>query len=178
MVPVGKGKQVESVDKVVSELIALLNQEIELHKELLSLVQRDRGLLIDLSVEEIFENNKRKETCTLKIKMLEESRALLVEQLSQHFAIPPQELTLSKIISLIDEPHCSLLASTFSTLSALLKSIQEINQGSALIIKDSLYYFTRALDFLHCASLVSPTYVDSGKIKDPMRYGRLISREI
>jgi len=166
------------VDALLSELIAILNQEIELHKELLSFLQKDRELLVDLCVEGIFESNKKKETCTLKIKMLEESRSLLVDRLSQHFAIPPQELTLSKIVSLVEEPYRSALDTARSTLTSLIKSIKEVNQGNSLIIKDSLHYFNRSLDFLYCASSASPTYVDNGKIKDPKLFGGLLSKEI
>ena len=176
--PHSSGRKVNSVDRLLAELITILNKEIELHKGLLSLLHKDRELLVDLCVEEIFENNKKKETCTLKIKMLEESRSLLINELSQHYAIPPRELTLSKIVSLVEEPHRSILDAARSTLTSLVKSIKEVNQGNSLIIKDSLYYFKRSLDFLHCASSASSTYVDNGKIKDPKRFGSLLSKEI
>lgn len=166
------------MDTLLSELIAILDEEIELHKELLSFLHKDRELLVDLCVEEIFENNKKKETCTLKIKMLEESRSLLVDRLSQHYVIPSRELTLSKIVSLVENPYRSILDAARSTLTSLIKSIKEVNQGNSLIIKDSLYYFKRSLDFLHCASSASPTYVDNGKIKDSKRFGGLLSKEI
>ena len=166
------------MDTLLSELIAILNKEIELHKELLSFLHKDRELLVDLRAEEIFESNKKKETCTLKIKMLEESRSLLVDKLSQHYAISSQELTLSKIISLVKEPYHSVLDTARSILTALIKSIKEVNQGNALIVKDSLYYFNRSLDFLNYASSLSPTYVDNGKIKDPKRFGSFLSKEI
>lgn len=166
------------VDTLLSELIVILNNEIEVHKELLTFLHEDRELLIDLCVEEIFENNKKKETCTLKIKMLEESRLLLVNRLSQHYAIPSQELTLSKIVSLVEGPPHSALDTARSTLTALIKSIGEVNQSNGLIVKDSLYYFKRSLDFLNYASSASPTYVDNGKMKDPKRFGSLLSKEI
>jgi len=166
------------VNTLLSELITILNKEIELHKELLSFLHKDRELLVDLCVEEIFESNKKKETCTLKIKMLEESRSSLVDKLSQHFAIPPQELTLSKIVSLVEEPYRSALDNARSTLTSLIKSIKEVNQGNHLIVKDSLYYFNRSLNFLNYAPSLNPTYVDNGKIKDPKRFGTLISKEI
>jgi len=166
------------VDTLLAELITILNKEIELHKQLLSLLHKERELLIDLSTEEIFENNKKKETCTLKIKMLEESRLSLVERLSQHYAIPSQELTLSKIVSLVKEPYRSALNTLRSTLIALTSSTKEINHNNCLIVKDSLCYFKRSLDFLYHASSASPTYVDSGKIKDPTRFGGLLSKEI
>ncbi|MCK5009779.1 MAG: flagellar protein FlgN [Deltaproteobacteria bacterium] len=166
------------MDTLLSELITILNKEIELHKQLLLLLQNDRHFLIDLSTEEIFENIKKKETCTLKIKMLEESRSSLVDRLSQHCAIPSQEMTLSKIVSLAKEPYRSSLATSRSSLTALIRSIKEISQVNHFIIKDSLYYFQRSLDFLNNASAASPTYVNSGKIKDPTRFGSLLAKEI
>ena len=163
---------------LLSELIAILEKEIELHKELLSFLHKDRGLLVDLCIDGIFENNKKKETCILKIKMLEGSRSSLINRLSQHYAIPSQELTLSKIVSLIEEPYRSTLDTARSILTALMKSIREVNQGNCLIVKDSLYYANRSLDFLNYSSSISPTYMDSGKIKDPKQYGNFLSREI
>jgi len=58
---------VKRVDTLLSELIAILNREIALHKELLSFLQKDRDLVVDLCVEELFENTKKKETCSVKI---------------------------------------------------------------------------------------------------------------
>ena len=166
------------MDTLLTELITILDKEIELHKQLLSLLHKERELLVDLSTEEIFENNKKKETCTLKIKMLEESRLSLVEKLSQHYEIPFKELTLSKIVSLVKEPYRSALNTSRSTLIALTSSTKEINHNNCLIVRDFLYYFKRSLDFLYHASSASPTYVDNGKIKDPKRFGSLLSREI
>jgi len=56
------------VDTLISELITILNKEIELHKQLLSILHKEREFLIDLSTEKILENSKKKETCTLRIK--------------------------------------------------------------------------------------------------------------
>ena len=79
------------MDSLLSELNTILDREIGLHKELLSFLQKDRELLVDLCVDEIFENNKKKETCSIKIKMLEESRSSLINRLSQHYALSPHE---------------------------------------------------------------------------------------
>jgi flagellar biosynthesis/type III secretory pathway chaperone len=171
-------KWVNNVDTFLSELIDVLNQEIALHKELLSFLQKDGELLIDLSAEKIFENNKKKETCTLKIKMLEESRSSLVDKLSLQYSIPSPELTLSRIVSLAEEPYHSALDAARSILASLVKSMKEVNQSNCLIVKDSLNYFKQSLDFLSGASAVSPTYLDSGKMKDPSGFGRFLSREV
>ena len=166
------------MDTFLSELIEVLNQEIALHKELLSFLHKDREHLIDLSAERIFENNKKKETCTLKIKMLEESRSSLVDKLSRHYSIPSQELTLSRIVSIAEEPYCSKLDSARSVLSSLVKSIKEVNQNNCVIVKGSLRYFKQSLDFLSYATAVSPTYLDNGKMKDPRCFGSFLSREV
>jgi len=169
---------VNNVDTFLTELIDVLNQEIALHKELLSFLQKDRELLIDFSAEKIFENNKKKETCTLKIKMLEESRSSLVDKLSRHYSIPSPELTLSRIVSLAEEPYRSALDAARSILASLVKSMKEVNQSNCLIVKDSLHYFRQSLDFLSCASAVSPTYLDNGKMRDPRGFGSFLSREV
>ena len=166
------------MDALLAELRAILMREIELHKNLLSLLHKEKACLIDLSTEEIVENTKKKETCTLKIKMLEESRLSLIKRLSPHFSIPLQDLTLSKLISLLEEPHRSDLDAVRSTLRSLMKSIQEINQHNSMVVKDALHYCQRSLDFLYSATVANPTYVDNGKIKDPARFGRLLSKEI
>jgi len=166
------------VDALVTELGELLTQEIALHKHLLALLHKEKEFLIDLSTEEILENTKKKETCTLKIKMLEESRSVLVKQLSQHCGVPSEELTLSKIVSLIKEPQRSTLNATRSTLTSLIESIKEANQHNCLVVKDALHYCRRSLDFLYSSSAASPTYVNGGRIKDPARFGSLLSKEI
>lgn len=166
------------MDALVTELRELLAQEIVVHKHLLALLHKEKEFLIALSTEEILENTKKKETCTLKIKMLEESRLVLVKQLSQHWGVPPEDLTLLKIVSLLEEPHRSTLDATRSTLTSLIKSIKEANQHNGLVVKDALHYCKRSLDFLYSSSAASPTYVNGGRIKDPARFGSLLSKEI
>lgn len=166
------------MDALVTELGELLTQEIVVHKHLLALLHKEKEFLIDLSTEAILENTKKKETCTLKIKMLEESRSVLVKQLSHHCGVPPEDLTLSKIVSLLEEPYRSTLDATRSTLTSLIKSIKEANQHNGLVVKDALHYCKRSLDFLYSSSAASPTYVHGGRIKDPARFGSLLSKEI
>lgn len=166
------------MDALVTELRELLTQEIVVHKHLLALLHKEKEFLIDLSTEAILENTKKKETCTLKIKMLEESRSVLVKQLSHHCGVPPEDLTLLKIVSLLEEPHRSTLDVTRSTLTSLIKSIKEANQHNGLVVKDALHYCKRSLDFLYSSSAASPTYVNGGRIKDPARFGSLLSKEI
>lgn len=166
------------MDALVTELRELLTQEIVVHKHLLALLHQEKEFLIDLSTEAILENTKKKETCTLKIKMLEESRSVLVKQLSHHCGVPPEDLTLLKIVSLLEEPHRSTLDVTRSTLTSLIKSIKEANQHNGLVVKDALHYCKRSLDFLYSSSAASPTYVNGGRIKDPARFGSLLSKEI
>ena len=166
------------MDALITELGELLTQEIALHKHLLALLHKEKEFLIDLSTEEILENTKKKETCTLKIKMLEESRSVVVKQLSQHCDVPSEELTLSKIVSLLKEPQRSTLDDTRSTLTSLIESIQEANQHNCLVVKDALHYCRRSLDFLYSSSAASPTYVHGGRIKDTARFGSLLSKEI
>lgn len=166
------------MDALVTELGELLSQEIALHKHLLTLLHQEKEFLISLSTEEILRNTKTKETCVLKIKMLEEARSVLLHQLSQHLGVPQAELTLSKIVSLLEEPHRSTLDATRSTLTSLIKSIQEANQHNGLVVKDALHYCKRSLDFLYSSSAASPTYVHGGRIKDRGRFGSLLSKEI
>ena len=163
---------------LLKELNTILAREIELHKHLLSLLQKEKECLIDLSTEELLENTKKKETCTLKIKILEESRLSLVKRLSTCFGISPQELTLSKLVSLVEEPYRSILDDARSTLRSLVRSIQESNQHNGAVVRDALHYCQRSLDFLYSATVANPTYVDNGKIKGPARFGRLFSKEI
>ena len=87
-------------------------------------------------------------------------------------------LSLSKLLSLVEEPFRSRLGTCRSTLLALVKSINDVNQSNSLVVKDSLRYFEHSLDFLHHTSSASPTYLDSGKIKDPVHLRGLVSKEI
>lgn len=166
------------MDALLTELVGLLTREIELHRELLSLLQKEKEFLIDLSTEELLENNKKKETATLQIKMLEESRSSLMSRLAQHLAVPPRELTVSKLVSLLEEPQRSALEAARSKLISLLRSIQDVNQHNCVLVRDSLHYAQQSLNVLYRSSSPNPTYLVNGSMKGPQRFGGLLSKEI
>ena len=166
------------MDALLTELLGLLTREIELHRGLLSLLQKEKEFLVDLSTEELLENNKKKETSTLQIKMLEESRSSLITRLAQHCAVPAPELTLSKLVFLIEEPYRSALEGARSKLVSLLGSIQEVNRLNCLLVRDSLHYAQQSLNVLYRSSSPNPTYLVDGSMKGPSRFGGLLSKEI
>jgi flagellar biosynthesis/type III secretory pathway chaperone len=110
--------------------------------------------------------------------MLEESRSSLTGRLARQYAVPAHELTLSKLVSLLEEPYRSALEDARSKLVSLLRSIQEVNHHNCVLVRDSLHYAQQSLNVLYRSSSPNPTYLVDGSMKGPLRCGGLLSKEI
>lgn len=112
----------------IQGLLTLLQQEVALFEELLFVVEKEREVVESYRIEDLLESSKEKETCLIKIKMVEESKRSLIHRLSREFNVTPDELTLSKLCSITDHPTSLQLETFHIRLTELMKQIQGLNQ--------------------------------------------------
>ena len=60
--------------------------------------------IVDSNHEELNETSREKENLFLKIRILEEKRLPVLEKLARNLGQPAQDLTLSKLSQLVQEP--------------------------------------------------------------------------
>jgi len=158
-------------------LISLLRKECETYEELYTIFMRETDILSDASLDELYENNAKKETCILKAKMLDQSRSQLVGSIARNGGYAEKDVTLSLLISHSDDRRARDLTKCRDTLRSLLSDINEISEKNKVLLDSSLVYVQRSIQFIGQFMSPGTTYMSGGALRNNPTHGRIISRE-
>ncbi|NIA11666.1 MAG: hypothetical protein GWP10_18580 [Nitrospiraceae bacterium] len=160
-----------------NSLLQVLKKEIKVYRELHGLFLNEETLLIKSSIDELYENSSKKETCILKAKMLEDVRTNLVKKISKFFNISEDSVNLSMLLPYCDDDQRQELTKCQSNLRFLLMGISELNKDNKLLLDSSIIYVQKSINFIN--QLVCPTssYLSTGKLKSDSINGKYLSWE-
>ena len=173
----GQGKWVIQLELMLSELSDLVEKEFDAYRSLLSLLQKERRIVVDCSVEELIQTNKEKENLVLKLRILEQSREAILEKLAGGMGLSGGELTLSKLEHRLKEPFASQLRTLRTKLSAVLCSIREMNEENRVFLQHSADFVRESLALIRYLTVSSPKYMPSGALVGDRLDGRLLSEK-
>lgn len=167
----------QDIDNLFDSLISLLQREIEVYNSLLESVVEEKKVLLNPSLDRIYESNARKETVILEAKLLEEVRSGIVRKLAASLGRPEQDVTLSGLALAAGQNRGRLIQETLGVLSPLLKEIRQRNESNRLLADSSLLFVKSSLQFIN--DLISPGvgYLETGKMNSLSRNGRLLRTE-
>ena len=158
-------------------LISVLRKEIEVYRKLCDTLLNERKILAGSSVNELYENNSRKETCILKAKMVKDVRTKVLEKIINILNLDKRDIRLSILLPHGDESQTKELEKCQSTLRSLLKKVNELSKENKALLASSLFYVRKSIDFL--GQIISPslTYLNTGRLKANHVNGKIVSRE-
>jgi len=167
----------DDLKSLYDSLLYVLRSEIEIYRELHRLFVDEKALLVKSSIDELYENSSKKETCILKAKMLEEVRTNLVKKISKFLDIDEDNINFSILLSYGDDVQRRELIECQSSLRFLLIEIKELNKKNKLLLDSSLVYVQKSIDFIN--QLVCPTssYLSTGKLKSNNMNGKILCWE-
>jgi flagellar biosynthesis/type III secretory pathway chaperone len=154
----------------------ILREEVDLYRELLDILQHEKQCMMDLSLDSIHECNNRKETLILKLKVMEESRIELIQDISegQGYKTP---MTLGQIIQVAPNGFKRPLETCRSNLLSLLNGVREVIQINAILAERSIHYTRESLSFLNRLTYTMPVYLSSGRMEERPRSGKLLCKK-
>ena len=158
-------------------LISVLQQEIGVHKELYASFLSEREFITKSSLDELHENNSKKETTILKAKMLNEARMKLVEKISQFLDIDDQEICISRLMPYGNDHQKKELRKCQSTLRSLLENISEVSEKNKMLLDSSIFYVRKSIDFISQILSPSSTYQNTGELRDNSVNGQILCRK-
>jgi hypothetical protein len=160
-------------------LVSVLRKEIEVYRKLHDSLLNEKEILAgsSVTVNELYENNSRKETCILKAKMAKTVRTKLLEKIITALNLDGRDIRLSTLLPHGDENQKKELEECQFTLCSLLKNINESSKKNKELLVDSLFYVRKSIDFL--GQIISPgaTYLSTGRLKANNVNGKIVSRE-
>ena len=167
------------MNEIIQELITILDKELALYRRLLHLLREEKKIMVDYSIDDLGRSNMEKETIGLKLRLLEESRMMLMQRLSPHFDKEPEEITLADLCAKAGEPMASEIDARRTALKAQIGEVRELNERNRALALHSLSHIQGMINLIRALNAGSPTYEPTGTIKSPEnRPGRVVRQEL
>ncbi|MGE5855246.1 MAG: flagellar protein FlgN [Syntrophaceae bacterium] len=163
------------LDGHMDSLLGVMRKEIEAYGELADAIEGEKGVLAKPSLESLNESNTRKETCILKIRILEELRMRVLGRIAAALGIDECNLHLQSIL-----PHArgnlrQSLRECQAELRSLLARINEENRRNRALLDASLSGVRTTRHFMENLIGSGSTYMGSGELNNGGLSGRLYS---
>ncbi len=149
----------------MEELLNILRQEVELHEQLISMLEIEFEGFGRLRGSELLKLQGEKSRCVRATVRLENERIQLVDKLADSWEMTTKELTLSVIISHATEEFSAPLQQCFDQLKSLIYKIQKIADKNSLQASGRLKSVESSIQFMSQLQNGPPTYSDAGKIQ-------------
>ena len=147
------------------ELLNILQQQTELHENLLHLLQKESEGFGRLRGSELLKLQGEKSRWVRAIAQLEKERILLVEQYAKTWDTDSKSLTLRVIIGRSDNEYSMPLKKCFDRLKILIANIREIAEENSMQSSGRLKSVESSLQFISQLQNGPPTYSEVGKIQ-------------
>ncbi|MBI5598583.1 MAG: flagellar protein FlgN [Deltaproteobacteria bacterium] len=146
------------------KLVNILEQEMVLYIELISLLQEEKRLLSKRATDELHQLAARIEGVAFKIKGMDGARSRVAGELAARYGLAgslPASLSLSMVIGRVEEPWKGRLNELRSRLLSLVGAIRELNRENSIVIGRGMENIKTAFLFLKELSTFE-TYQPSG----------------
>jgi flagellar biosynthesis/type III secretory pathway chaperone len=163
------------VNNILSDLVRILEEEAALHRDLLPVVLKEREVLRSFAVDELYENNKVKETLILKVRLVEQARQNLIAKLYPNKEGP---FTLSDIVHLAPEPYRGRLLELKAELTAVMEEIIALNKGNRFLIQYTQNNLNHLYSLIAFYSGKEAIYDEEGRTAPGSGSGLLISQNV
>jgi len=154
----------------------VLEEMVRLHQQFLTLLQREKGLMIEGEVNPLIRCLTEKEGVLGQLHQLEAKRQQAMLPIAKGVGVDAHMLTLKRLIPLVSEPYRSRLQSAHERLAALSASIVEINEINALLVERTLQQVTTLVGLVKYIAQPLSTYQATGMLKDYTASGKTIGR--
>ncbi|PKM44506.1 MAG: hypothetical protein CVV03_07705 [Firmicutes bacterium HGW-Firmicutes-8] len=136
------------VENDCTGLLETVEKQLDIYRELLSLAQAKKPVLVKGDIPELEKMTKEEELLILQVGRLEEQRRSLHQALANHFVLSSEELSLSELIRRTDGDTSQRFQLVFAEMTEVLKELADINQVNIELIKSSLDYIDFSMDIL------------------------------
>ena len=150
----------------MQELLNILQQEVGLHEQLISQLQKESEGFGSLRSSELLKLQGEKSRCVRSSVRLEKERIQFVEKLADSWKTKSKELTLSVIIDRTEDEFSKPLQQCFERLKSLVAKIRRIADENALQASGRLKSVESSIRFMSQLQNGPPTYSDAGKLQN------------
>lgn len=149
---------------LLQQLISVLQKEIELHNQLLKLAQEKEMAIINNQISLLQEVTKKEAQVIEGIKEQEQARIEVINQLARYFEISTKDLTMSKLVALIDAEMSGEFKKLHKEIVSLIDKLRRVNERNNSLIKTSLELISYSMNLFINLSAGEAVYNPKGKL--------------
>ena len=163
---------------VYGGLLDLLEGEARHYRALLSVLEGEKKAIVASNLDELKKTGREKEELLLKVRELEEQRQIMIKSIAEFLELSPDDLTITKLAELVEEPYSARFSRLRSELLPLSRTIQDMNEGNKALIEHSAELVRSAFSFLNNLIAADAVYYRSGRMQQNDQSGRVLCGEI
>lgn len=167
-----------SFEQVLNELIQLLGGELNLHRNMLKVLSKEKNALMDSRIDRFTAAGMEKKTLIINIASLEKKRLGLLGLLEIHFGLSPQTLKLGRLVELVPRFYAQQLNDCRQHLLEVAHQIKKANQSTEYLVSQALETTRESIAFITNLIKSHSTYYASGKMGENRTSGILMSNTI
>lgn len=169
------------LEKQITEIYQTLQKLIGYHRQLREAVKAEREALVAADVGAIQETVSMKQGLIEEIRRAEAMRLKATSELASIWKKDPAELTLSKLIIIVqgkDLKFAEQLRSALNAITVLISHITEQNDSNRALVERSLeHVHEMKKNVLGETVPKSTTYTQQGQRSSGMQGARILSKE-
>ena len=161
----------------VEKLAELLSQNAELYEQMAKVAEEEKSALESASLDGLNTAGKKKETLVLKIRMLEESRLKLMEEIGREMGQSAGDITLQGLAeSPENRPLRKNLLSIRDRLGAAVERVGELNGFNLGLVSRAISTVHESFRFAVGQAEPSLTYSPGNGGENSQPTGRMIRK--
>jgi hypothetical protein len=161
------------VEKLISDLMGIVREEIAVYRELVEHARRKTAILVQGRIEPILESNRIEAAFNLRLRTLENEMARVCAEVAQAFRIPREEFTLLKLAEGVEQSVAAEIRMQTGLFRTLVEQLKGVNRRNMRLVQSSIRYSQGLLDLLANATT---SYQGSGLLKPIPAVQTTISR--
>jgi hypothetical protein len=142
------------LEQQVLSLIKLIHKEVDSLENFLKLLTEEQECLVNNHFDRLEESISKQEQALILAKQLEKERMKITSWLFEEFKVDTKKGSLTKLVQLVDSSHSSKLEELQKTLVDLHRKVEIQRERNEELIKDSMSYIDRSIEFLTEPSVI------------------------
>ena len=146
------------MSSLVSGLIEVINKEGKCLEKFLTLLSEEQKFLVENDVDSLRRSVEDQEKTIRDARKLEDERIKLTDSLAEKLKIDKDEVSISKLIELVEESYSTKLRELQNTLSSLYARLERQRKKNEFLIKQSMKYVDKSVKVFLGLERRDPSY--------------------
>ena len=146
------------MSSLVSGLIEVINKEGKCLEKFLTLLSEEQKFLVENDVDSLRRSVEDQEKTIRDARKLEDERIKLTDSLAEKLKIDKDEVSISKLIELVEKSYSTKLRELQNTLSSLYARLERQRKKNEFLIKQSMKYVDKSVKVFLGLERRDPSY--------------------